>query len=111
MVRSNRMSWVPTPSLKECLGELLCEEHCCITQATLDQKGVTSLSLSLSLSNDVAYAAQTKGHNMTTTQWYSCKEYGHIATRHPVQEEILLLLQKVRTCHLRVSQVTVESCH
>ena len=57
LVRSNLLSRVPTPSLNECLGELLHEEQRHLTQATIDNKGTPSL--------DVAFASQAKPRDLS----------------------------------------------
>jgi hypothetical protein len=71
VTRSNLMNRDPSPSLDVCFGELLCEEHCLLTQATFQQD---------SNPNPVAYAAygKGKGKDMHKVQCFSCKEYGHI---------------------------------
>lgn len=53
-VQSNLMSSVPSPSLKTCISELLQEEPRCFTQASMEQKGITSNSFV------AAHASQAK---------------------------------------------------
>ena len=76
-VRSNLLLRTPSPSLDDCLNELLREEQRLSTQATLEQQGNSSNVL------NVAYAAQGKqrGRDLTNTQCYSCKGFGHIASQ------------------------------
>jgi len=67
------------PSLDACFGELLREEQCLHTQTIMEQIRVISTTVS------VAYAAYNKGmsYDMSKTQCYSCKKYGHIAPYYP----------------------------
>lgn len=61
IVRSNLMSKVPAPSLDQCLGVLLKEEQCSLTQAAMEQKGGrTDLLI-------VAYATQTRSLDLNKT--------------------------------------------
>jgi len=61
----------PFPSLDVCFGELLREEQRLLTQDNFKQDNSAA----------VAFAAQGKGkgRNMSNIQYYSCKEYRHIA--------------------------------
>jgi len=72
--RSNLMNRDPSPSLDVCFTELLCEEQHLVTQNAYKQENDVN----------VAFAAQGKGkgRDMTRTQCYSCKEYGHIARNY-----------------------------
>ncbi|KAJ0085427.1 hypothetical protein Patl1_07217 [Pistacia atlantica] len=65
----------PVPTLEAYFGELLREEQRLNPQNIMEQSHVASNTIS------VAYAAhgKGKGHDMSTTQCYSCKKYGHIA--------------------------------
>ncbi|XP_049394911.1 uncharacterized protein LOC125859256 [Solanum stenotomum] len=71
-VRSNLMNRDPSPSLEVCFRELLREEQRRFTQNAFHQGNVVT----------VAFAAQGKGKgmDMTRTQCYNCKKYGHIAS-------------------------------
>ncbi|KAJ0103501.1 hypothetical protein Patl1_05650 [Pistacia atlantica] len=64
---------------KACFGELLREEQRLNTQNIMEQSRVASNTVS------VAYDAhgKGKGRDMSTTQCYSCKKYGHIAPNCP----------------------------
>ena len=95
LIRSNLMSRVPSPSLNECLNELLREEQSQLTQHVLKQQSSGN-------SHDVAYAATanythgvsqgqggnihhttstSKGHHaardLSKIQCFGCKSYGH----------------------------------
>ncbi|KAF3630991.1 hypothetical protein FXO37_28217 [Capsicum annuum] len=71
-IRSHLMNRDPSPSLDVCFRELLREELRFVTQNTFKQI------------DDIVVAFVTqgkgKGTDMTRTQCYSCKEYGHIAS-------------------------------
>ncbi|KAH0648567.1 hypothetical protein KY285_033815 [Solanum tuberosum] len=71
-VRSNLMNRDPSPSLDVCFRELLREEQRLVTQNAFKKENDVT----------VAFAAQGKGkgRDMSRTQCYSCKEYGHIAS-------------------------------
>ena len=71
-VHSHLMNRDPSPSLNVCFRELLREEQRFVTQNAFKQ--VDDIV--------VAFAAQGKGkgRDMTRTQCYSCKGYGHIAS-------------------------------
>lgn len=73
-IRSNLMNRDPSPSLDVCFGELLREEQCLKTQATIQHQHMTS--------DVVAYVAhgKNKWRDMRKIQCFSCKDYGHIAT-------------------------------
>ena len=73
LVRSNLLSRVPTPSLNECLGELLREEQRLLTQATIDNNGTPAF--------DVAFVSQAKPRDLSKVQCYCCKEYGYVANQ------------------------------
>jgi hypothetical protein len=70
-VRTSLVNHDLVPSLDACFGELLGEEQCLHTQTIMKQTRVAP----------VAYVAYNKGkgHDMSKTQCYSCKKYGHIA--------------------------------
>lgn len=72
-VRSNLMNRDPPPSLDVCFRELFREERRLFTQNAFKQESI----------HTVAFAAQgkRKDRDMSTTQCYSCKEYGHIVVR------------------------------
>ncbi|KAG6670394.1 hypothetical protein CIPAW_01G307800 [Carya illinoinensis] len=69
--RANLMNRDSVPPLDMYLGEIFREEQRLMTQTAMEQ-ATPAL---------VAYAAQakTKGRDLSTTQCYSCKGYGHIA--------------------------------
>ncbi|KAF5477869.1 hypothetical protein F2P56_004478 [Juglans regia] len=69
-IRANLMNRDPVPPLDMCLGEIFREEQRLMTQTAMEQ----------ATSAPVAYAAQgkTKGRDLSTTQCYSCKGYGHL---------------------------------
>ncbi|KAH0657075.1 hypothetical protein KY285_031957 [Solanum tuberosum] len=71
-VRSNLMNRDLSPSLDVCFRKLLREEQRLVTQNSFKKE------------NDVTVAFATqgkgKGRDMSRTQCYSCKEYGHIAS-------------------------------
>ncbi|KAH0688728.1 hypothetical protein KY289_016086 [Solanum tuberosum] len=71
-VRSNLMNRDLSPSLDVCFRELLREEQRLVTQNAFKKENDVT----------VAFAAQGKGkgRDMSRTQCYSCKEYGHIAS-------------------------------
>eukprot|EP00268_Persea_americana_P004183 TRINITY_DN11319_c0_g1_i1.p1 TRINITY_DN11319_c0_g1~~TRINITY_DN11319_c0_g1_i1.p1 ORF type:complete len:263 (-),score=23.88 TRINITY_DN11319_c0_g1_i1:1121-1909(-) len=73
-VRSELMNKDPLPSLDMCLNELLREEQRLVTQNIMAQKGNIL---------DNAYASQAKPRNcdLSKTQCYSSKEYGHLANQ------------------------------
>ena len=87
-VRFNLMSRVPSPSLNECLNELLRKEQCQITQHALKQR-------SLGNPIDVAYVAtgnrqsvtayvakgNSQGMDLSKIQCYGCKNFGHYASQ------------------------------
>ncbi|KAJ8755302.1 hypothetical protein K2173_019100 [Erythroxylum novogranatense] len=77
-IRANLLQRSPSPSLDICLNELLREEQRQLTQATLGQHRSSNAF-------NVAYAAQGKQRvrNMSNTQCYSCKAFGHIANQCP----------------------------
>ena len=68
----------PVPHLVACFGELLSEERL-NTQNIMEQARVASNTVS------IAYAThgKGKGRDMSPTQCYSCKKYGHIALHLP----------------------------
>ncbi|KAJ0075453.1 hypothetical protein Patl1_35235 [Pistacia atlantica] len=74
-IRASLVNRDPVPTLEACFGELLREEQRLNTQNIMEQSRVASNTVS------VAYAAhgKGKGRDMSTTQCYSCKKYGHIA--------------------------------
>ncbi|KAF5451731.1 hypothetical protein F2P56_026811 [Juglans regia] len=76
-VHSQLMNRDPVPSLDDCLGDLLQEEQRLLTRSTMKQQ--------LASSAQVAFTAQgkSKGRDYSTTQCYSCKGFGHIATHCP----------------------------
>ena len=74
-IRSSLMSHVPTPSMDDCLGELLREEQRRISQVTSEEKGGTINA------HDIDYATQSRTRDMSKTQCYGYKEYGHIVTQ------------------------------
>jgi hypothetical protein len=80
-VRASLVNRDPVPSLDACFGELLREEQRLHTQTIMEQARVASTSVS------VAYAASAyskgKSRDMSKTQCYSCKKYGHIASHCP----------------------------
>ena len=63
------------PSLDACFGELLCEEQRLHNQTIIEQTRVAPVAY-------VAYSKR-KGRDMSKTQCYSCKKYGHIAPHCP----------------------------
>ena len=65
----------PVPSLDACFGELLREEQRLHNQTIIEQTGVSPVAY-------VVYS-KGKGHDMSKTQCYSCKKYGHIAPHCP----------------------------
>lgn len=67
----------PVPSHDDCLGDLLREEQRLLTQSTMEQQ--------LASPAQAAFTAQakSKGRDYGTTQCYSCKGFGHIATHCP----------------------------
>ncbi|KAH0652963.1 hypothetical protein KY289_030641 [Solanum tuberosum] len=71
-VRSNLMNRDSSHSLDVCFRELLREEQRLVTQNSFKKENDVT----------VAFAAQGKGkgRDMSRTQCYSCKEYGHIAS-------------------------------
>jgi hypothetical protein len=71
-VRDSLVNRDHVPSLDACFGELLREERRLHTQTIMEQ---TRVAL-------VAYR-KGKGHDMSKTQYYSCKKYGHIAPHCP----------------------------
>ena len=91
-VRSELMSRVPSPSLDECLNELLHEEQRQATQVVLTQQTPTGPI-------KVAYATRSNyqprrdhirpqtgkgkqpGHDMSFIQCYSCKKFSHYASQ------------------------------
>ncbi|KAJ6952420.1 hypothetical protein NC653_041530 [Populus alba x Populus x berolinensis] len=80
-IRASLVNRDPVPSLDACFGELLREEQRLHTQTIMEQARVASASVS------VAYAASAynkgKSRDMSKTQCYSCKKYGHIAPHCP----------------------------
>ena len=68
-VRVGFINRKPVPTLDECLGELLHEK-----QHLASQHGTASTEIF-----NMAYAAQGKGRFKSSTQCYSCKEFGHVA--------------------------------
>lgn len=78
-IRASLVNRDPVPTLEACFGELLREEQRLNTQNLMEQSRIASNTVS------VAYAAhgKGKGRDMSTTQCYSCKKYGHIAPNCP----------------------------
>jgi hypothetical protein len=78
-IRASLVNRDPVPTLEACFGELLREEQRLNTQNLMEQSRIASNIVS------VAYAAhgKGKGRDMSTTQCYSCKKYGHIAPNCP----------------------------
>ena len=71
-VRASLVNRDPVPSLDACFGELLREEQRLHTQTIMEQTRVVP----------VAYR-KGKGHDISKTQCYNCKKYGHIAPHCP----------------------------
>ncbi|GMY32324.1 hypothetical protein FCV25MIE_27566 [Fagus crenata] len=80
-IRASLVNRDPVPTLEACFGELLREEQRLNTQNLMEQSRIASNTVS------VAYAAhgKGKGRDMSTTQCYSCKKYGHIAPNCPLK--------------------------
>ena len=78
-IRSNLMNRAPVPSLDACLNELLREEHCLLTQSTMEQHKSASLP--------VAYAVQGKprGRDLSAVKCFCCKGFGHFASNCPTK--------------------------
>ncbi len=80
-IRASLINRDPVPTLEVCFGELLREEQRINTQNIMEQARVASNTVS------VAYAAhgkaKGKGRDMSTTECYSCRKYGHIAPHCP----------------------------
>ena len=71
------MNRAPVPSLDTCLNELLREEQCFLTQASMEQQKFGSFL--------VAYATQGKfkRRDLSVVQCLCCKELGHFGSLYP----------------------------
>ena len=98
IIRSNLMSSVPSPSLDECLNELLCEEQSQLTQHVLKQQssgtspdvayaasanytpGVSHVPRGIVHHNTSAAKGQRPAWDLSKIQCFGCKSYSHYAS-------------------------------
>ena len=76
-IRSALMNRTPLPSLDVCLNELLREEQRISTSAHLAQQKTKTYSVAF-LANK---ASQPPPRDLSKTQCYSCKKFGHLASQ------------------------------